>query len=124
MEFIKLDEDFLVDRKISALRRKAGYEGVGLYLSILSLIRRYKESSYQIPLSDIPVICQESLFISEERFMEMLDLMVETGLLRMSDKCFWSDRRRNDLLCQERVRKAQSEGGKSAMQRRWNSYKS
>nr|DAT34193.1 MAG TPA: protein of unknown function (DUF4373) [Caudoviricetes sp.] len=117
--FLKLDERLLRDDKIRDLIRSDGYEGLGIYLSLLTLFRNYKDHAYQIPLDKIPEIASWDLHIDPDRLMALIERCAEIGLFRKSEETFWSPRRKSDLLKAEELRKKQSEGGLRAMEKRW-----
>lgn len=117
--FLKLDERLLRDDKIRDLIRSDGYEGLGIYLSLLTLFRNYRDHAYQIPLVKIPEIASWDLHIDPDRLMSLIERCAEIGLFRKDDSSFWSARRKNSLLKEEELRKKQSEGGLRAMEKRW-----
>lgn len=117
--YIRLDERLLRDDKIRDLIRSDGYEGLGIYLSLLTLFRNYKDHAYQIPLDKIPEIASWDLHIDPDRLMSLIERCAEIGLFRKNEDSFWSSRRKDDLLKEEERRKRQSEGGLKAMEKRW-----
>lgn len=119
--FVRLDGDWMEDEKIRQLRRKDGYEGVGVYLALLTLMIRYRDTAYQIPYNQIEIIAEEDIHIPAERLTEIVNDCVEISLFRFGAdlKTFYSARRKNELMAAEKTREKQSEGGKKAMQKRW-----
>lgn len=119
--FVRLDGDWMEDEKIRQLRRKDGYEGVGVYLALLTLMIRYRDTAYQIPYNQIEIIAEEDIHIPAERLTEIVNDCVEISLFRFGTdlKTFYSVRRKNELMAAEKTREKQSEGGKKAMQKRW-----
>ena len=107
--FTRLDGDWLSDEKIRRLRRKDGYEGLGVYLAILTLIPRYNDYAYEIPFSDIEVIAEEDVHISSERLSEIINDCIEIGLFNIDSNVtrFYSSRRKNELIKGEETRKKQ-----------------
>ncbi len=118
--FLKLDERLLRDDKIRDLIKCQGYEGLGIYISLLTLIRNYSDHAYQIPLEKISDIASWDLHLPEEKLNEVLDSCIAIGLLKRSEQTIWSPRRKRDLLAAEELKKKQSEGGSKAMKKRWN----
>lgn len=118
--FLKLDERLLRDDKIRDLIKAQGYEGLGIYISLLTLIRNYSDHAYQIPLEKIADIASWDLHLTEEKLNAVLDSCLEIGLLKRTDETIWSPRRKRDLLAAEEQKKKQSEGGSKAMKKRWN----
>ena len=107
--FVRLDGDWMEDEKIRQLRRKDGYEGLGVYLALLTLMIKYKDRAYQIPFSEIEIIAEEDIHIPSERLTEIINHAVEIGLLKVSSDItrFYSERRRNELLAAEKTREKQ-----------------
>lgn len=118
--FLKLDERLLRDDKIRDLIKRDGYEGLGIYLALLTLIRNYSDHAYQIPLSKVSDIASWDLHIPEEKLQEVLESCLEIGLLKNDENSIWSPRRKNTLLKEEEARRKMSEGGKRGIQTRWN----
>lgn len=118
--FLKLDERLLRDDKIRDLIRSDGYEGLGIYLSLLTLFRNYRDHAYQIPLVKIPEIASWDLHIDPDRLMSLIDRCAEIGLFRKDDSSFWSARRKNSLLKEEELRKKQQESAARTNSKRWN----
>ena len=118
--FLKLDERLLRDDKIRDLIKRDGYEGLGIYLALLTLVRNYSDHAYQIPLSKVSDIASWDLHIPEEKLQEVLESCLEIGLLENDENSIWSPRRKNTLLKEEEARRKMSEGGKRGIQTRWN----
>lgn len=108
--FVKLDVEFFRDEKVRALRRKLGYEGVGIYLSLLSLHRKYQEYGYTIPLRLVEEIAEEDLIVSAEKVSATVDVCLESGLFKLTESSegFYSSRLRNELIKDEETREKQS----------------
>ena len=117
--FLKIDERLLRYDKIRDLIRSDGYEGLGIYLSLLTLFRNYKDHAYQIPLDKIPEIASWDLHIESDRLTSLIERCAEIGLFRKDDETFWSARRKNSLLKEEEVIAKKREGGKEGLRRRW-----
>lgn len=119
--FVRLDGDWMEDEKIRQLRRKDGYEGVGVYLALLTLMIRYKDTAYQIPYTQLDIIAEEDIHIPSERLYEIVNDCIDISLFKFGTdlKTFYSARRKNELMAAEKTREKQSEGGKKAMQKRW-----
>ena len=110
--FLKLDERLLRDDKIRDLIKRDGYEGLGIYLALLTLVRNYSDHAYQIPLSKVSDIASWDLHIPEEKLQEVLESCLEIGLLKNNENSFWSPRRKKDLLRAEEVSQKRAEAGK------------
>ncbi len=110
--FLKLDERLLRDDKIRDLIKAEGYEGLGIYISLLTLIRNYSDHAYQIPLEKIADIASWDLHIAEEKLNEVLDSCIAIGLLRRDENSIWSVRRKNALLKEEEISAKRAEAGK------------
>lgn len=107
--FTRLDGDWLSDEKIRKLRRKDGYEGLGVYLALLTLVPRYNNYAYEIPFSDIEIIAEEDVHIPSVRLAEIINDCVEIGLFTVDNSVsrFYSSRRKNELIKGEETRKKQ-----------------
>ena len=119
--FLKLDERLLRDDKIRDLIRSDGYEGLGIYLSLLTLFRNYKDHAYQIPLGKIPEIASWDLHIDPDRLMSLIERCAEIGLFRKNEDSFWSPRRKSDLLDAEERKRRRSETNRNNVLKRWSS---
>ena len=119
--FLKLDERLLRDDKIRDLIKRDGYEGLGIYLALLTLVRNYSDHAYQIPLSKVSDIASWDLHLPEEKLQEVLESCLEIGLLKNNENSFWSPRRKRDLLKAEEDRKKRSETNRSNVLKRWKS---
>lgn len=110
--FLKLDERLLRDDKIRDLIKAEGYEGLGIYLALLTLIRNYSDHAYQIPLEKISDIASWDLHIAEEKLNSILDSCIQIGLLKKDDNSIWSVRRKNTLLKEEELSAKRAEAGR------------
>ncbi len=119
--FLKLDERLLRDDKIRDLIKCQGYEGLGIYISLLTLIRNYSDHAYQIPLEKISDIASWDLHLPEEKLNEVLDSCIAIGLLKRSEETIWSPRRKRDLLAAEEQKKKRSETNRANILKRWKS---
>lgn len=123
--YIMIDESILSDTKIEDLLMALGYEGFGLYVAFLTLIRNFDSTGYKVPLDRLEILARRHLFLHTEEelesFSEFIATSVQCGLLQEDDRYIWSERRRIDLLKQEEIKKKQSAGGKEAMGKRYAS---
>lgn len=117
--YIILEEGLLRDDKIRDLIEVRGFEGLGVYISLLTLIRGYSESDYRIPWNEVRKISRWDLLMPEEELRGFIDSCIACNLFKADDRFFWSDRRRNDLKKQDEVRRKQKEGGKKGAYRRY-----
>lgn len=97
------------DEKVRQLRRKDGYEGVGVYLALLTLMIRYKDTAYQIPYSQLDIIAEEDIHIPSERLYEIVNDCIDISLFKFGAdlKTFYSARRKNELMAAEKTREKQ-----------------
>lgn len=107
--FVRLDGDWMEDEKIRQLRRKDGYEGVGVYLALLTLMIRYKDTAYQIPYTQLDIIAEEDIHIPSERLYEIVNDCIDISLFKFGAdlKTFYSARRKNELMAAEKTREKQ-----------------
>ena len=111
---------YSLDKNRSRALRK-GDAAVGVYLALLTLLIRYKDTAYQIPYSQLDIIAEEDIHIPSERLYEIVNDCIDISLFKFGTdlKTFYSARRKNELMAAEKTREKQSEGGKKAMQKRW-----
>lgn len=111
--YIMIDESILSDTKIEDLLMALGYEGFGLYVAFLTLIRNFDSTGYKVPLDRLEILARRHLLLHTEEelesFSEFIATSVQCGLLQEDDKYIWSERRRIDLLKQENIRQKQKE---------------
>ena len=110
--FIKVDENILSSPKIQKLIIARGYEGLGFFISLLTVMRNYQSTAFRIPLEDLETIASWHLHLNAEeqdRFALFIEKAIELDILKVNDEYLWSERRSNDLLAQETLRKKQSE---------------
>ena len=117
--FVRLDEDMLLDTKIRKLRRTKGYEGVGVYLSLLTLFRRYEEHGYCIPMDSLEEIAEEDMFVPIDTLRSIVEICLEIGLFELNEEMkFFSPRLRNTLFKQEQTREKQRMAAEETNRRR------
>lgn len=126
--YVKLDENILFNNTdLNRLVDKHGWEGFGIYIGLLTLFRNYSKTNYAIPNEDLQIIAKNTFRITVKKFNSILVTLNEIGwILNYSEdgvQGIFSKRRQEELLAQEEVTKAQSEGGKKGMQKRYG-YKS
>ena len=123
--YIMIDETILSDTKVEDLIMALGYEGFGLYIAFLTLIRHYDSTGYRVPVERLEIIARRHLNLHTEReldaFSDFILTAIKLELLRQDDEYIWSERRRIDLLKQEEIKRKQSLGGKEAMEKRYAS---
>lgn len=111
--FMKLDEDFLLNDKVKKLRRAHGMEGVGIYLSLLTLVSRYTTTNYEIPVDELENIATEELFISTEVLENVIQTCLNVGLFVYgeNEKTIYSIRRKEDLMALSELIDSRRRGG-------------
>ena len=117
--YLIVQEDILRDDKIRDLIEAKGFEGFGIYISLLTLMRNYQESGYKVPWSETRKIARWDLLIPNEKLREIIDACIGCGLFKSDDSFFWSERRVECLEEQERMRKKKVEAGKKGLEKRW-----
>lgn len=118
--YTRLDDRLLRDDKIRALRRATGYEGIGIYLSLLTLISNYRERAYQIPFASLEDIAECDMQISLDKLREVVDVCINLELFKSNETTFWSERKKNDLLKAEEAIAKMSEAGRRGINKRWS----
>ena len=110
--YMIISEAILRDPMIEDLILQGGYDALGYYIAILSVMRDYRDFGYRIPVSRLDILAGSRLLICREderkRFGELVGLMVIIGLLRKEDGFIWSERRTSDLLKQDDIREKQT----------------
>lgn len=121
--YVKVDEEILSDPDIQELIDKKGFEGFGVYIALLTLMRRYEKSFYMIPCRNFSVFSQNFHGISEKKLKSLVIILEKLGVLQSKiideEEYIYSPRRQRELLAQDRVRQKQSEGGKKGMEKRY-----
>lgn len=117
--YLIVQEDILRDAKIRDLIESMGYEGFGIYISILTLMRNYSDTGYKVPWIEVRKISRWDLLMPEEELKRFIDSCIECNLFKADDRYFWSERRRNALLEQQESLKETSERNKKNIQKRW-----
>lgn len=121
--YVKVDEEILSDPDIQELIDKKGYEGFGVYIALLTLMRRYERSCYMIPCRNFSVFSRNFVGISEKKLKSIIAFLENLGILHHSlvngEEYILSPRRQRELLAQDRVRQKQSEGGRKGMEKRY-----
>ena len=108
--FVRLDEDSFDDPKIRTLIKRGGYEAVGMFFRFLTIVRRYKEHGYRVPLEDTADNASWDFHVEEEQLDKLYADCVEIGLLISDGEFIWSERRKKDLEEQEAKKMAYREG--------------
>lgn len=110
--WFKHDANARHDPKIISLRRKFGMEGYGVYFALIEILR--EQEDYRIPQSQLEAIAYD-LHIETEKFNEMIDCCVESGLLLRDEEWVWSNslNRRMQKLNDKREKR------KKAVEERW-----
>jgi len=106
-EYFSHDYHARSDPKIIKLRMKYGFEGVGLYWSIIEILY---ESNGRVMRTECERIAYE-LRIEIERIAEIID----TDLFQKDDKYFWSD----SVLKRLNIREEKSEKARDSANKRW-----
>ena len=123
--FVRLDEDILQDPEVQSFIEDCGFEGLGVYLSLLTMVRAYESTDYMIPYEKIPFLARKVFCMSEKRLKAIIKKCQENNLLDyLNDdgkEYFYSMRRANELLRAEEVRQKQSAGGRKGMKIRYES---
>lgn len=122
--FIKLDEDILQDPEVQNLLEEKGFEGLGVYLSILTLFRAYESEGYMIPYKDLKRISKKTFEMSEKKLLGIVETCIENNLLdrltNLDGKDFlYNKRRKEELIGQKELKQKQSEGGIKGMSHRY-----
>jgi len=104
------------DKAIIRLKRKHGYEGVGIYWTIIELLREENDNSYEIPCESIDDLIYEYRF--KQEIIDDLFTNDEDSLLQKNDKVFWSNslKRRMKAMDERRQRKVEA-GRKGGLSR-------
>lgn len=111
--FVKLDEDILQDPQIRNLIEESGYEGLGIYLGILTLFRNYHATSYMIPTKSIKTLAKRDFDISVARMEKIVTSCVVNHLLDITEidgeEYFYSRRRKKELFGDAELKQKQQE---------------
>ena len=116
--FIRLDEDFAADPKIRRLSRALGRVAVLDYIELLPIFRRFPETGFQIPYSELRDIAEHDLFTDPKSLRKTVKECVAIGLYEEDGKTFWSPRRKADLLSQADLRAKQQEAARRTNEKR------
>lgn len=117
--YLIVQEDILRDDKIRDLIEMRGYEGLGIYIAVLTLMRNYSDTGYKVPWDEVRKIARWDLLISEDDLKSFIDSFIECNLFKADDRFFWSERRKNCLEAQDEIRKKQVDGGKKGASKRY-----
>lgn len=117
--YLIVQEDILRDDKIRDLIESRGYEGLGMYIAILTLMRNYSDTGYKVPWEEVRKISKWDLLIPEQELQGFIDSFIDCDLFKSNDQFFWSERRINDLKKQDETKQKKSEGGKKGLEIRW-----
>lgn len=117
--YLIVQEDILRDDKIRDLIEAKGFEGFGIYISILTLMRNYQESGYKVPWSETRKIARWDLLIPNEKLKEVIDACIDCGLFKSDDSFFWSERRVECLVKQDDLERKRSETNQKNIRKRW-----
>ena len=117
--YLIVQEDILRDDKIRDLIEAKDFEGFGIYISILTLMRNYQESGYKVPWSETRKIARWDLLIPNEKLKEVIDACIDCGLFKSDDSLFWSERRVECLVKQDDLERKRSETNQKNIRKRW-----
>lgn len=117
--YLIVQEDILCDDKIRDLIELRGYEGLGIYISVLTLMRNYSDTGYKVPWDEVRKIARWDLLIKEEELYSFIQSFIDCKLFKSDSQFFWSDRRRNCLKAQDDLKKEQSERARKLNEKRW-----
>lgn len=133
--YMKLDFDFFQDPKIIDLFDRytreneekgiddldnGAWETIGIYLGVCSIMQRFGDTNYRIPIPRLKQVAIYNLHIAYERFMRHLDLLVDVALLKKDSDYVWSPRRTADLKTQDEIIQKKREGAYKTNKKRWN----
>ena len=134
--YMKLDFDFFQDPKMLAifdhyaaenehvgnpdLMDNGAWETIGIYLGVCSIMQRFGDTGYRIPLLRLRQMATFNLHISNSRFTRHIDLLVEVGLLKKDSEYIWSPRRVGELKEQDELSRKRQEGAYKTNKKRWN----
>lgn len=108
--YLIVQEDILRDDKIRDLIEARGYEGLGIYISLLTLMRNYSDTGYMVPWNEVRKIARWDLLIGEEELKGFIQSCIKCDLFKQDDSFFWSERRKNALEKQDELSEKQREG--------------
>lgn len=117
--YLIIQEDILRDDKIRDLIEAKDFEGFGIYISLLTLMRNYQESGYKVPWSETRKIARWDLLIPNEKLREIIDACIGCGLFKSDDSFFWSERRVECLVKQDDLERKRSETNQKNIRKRW-----
>lgn len=122
--FVKLDEDILQDPEIQDLIEENGFEGLGVYLSILTLFRAYEGTSYMIPFKDLKRLAKKTFDMTEKRLGGIIYDCIRIGILESLTKpdgqtYFYSPRRKAELHTQIEVKQKQRNAAEATNRKRY-----
>lgn len=100
------------DPKIVRLRRMHGHAGVGVYWYVVEMLREANDDGYELELKSVDDISYDGRFEAN-----MIDSMIEIGLLDSSDTHFWSESLKRRMIRMDEIREkravAGAKGGKA-----------
>lgn len=126
IHFVKLSEDILNDPEIQDFIDEEGFEGLGVYLSILTLLSRYEESSFMIPCRKVDFLARKVFGFRKDKLEKIIESAIDNHILadhidEDGNRFFYSPRRRLELLNQKEISKKQSDAAKATNAKRTGS---
>lgn len=109
------------DPKIVTLCQNHKIAGYAYFFILMEMLR--EQSDYKISKKFIPAIAMAWGCVSQAIATEILNEMVEIGLIKQDENCFWSESLNNRMLALEHRRTILSEAGKLGNQIRWENHR-
>lgn len=123
--YLQLDEDFLEDPEVQLFIAEKGKAAVFDYLSLLLIMRPYKNTDYMIPYAMIPIIAKTRFGTTREELEDTVKYCIKIGFFEVytddfGNKFFYSKRRQLDLRTWQVKSDKNREAGIKGMKSRWN----
>ncbi len=124
--YLQLDEDFLEDPEVQLFIAEKGKAAVLDYISLLLIMRAYRNTDYMIPYAMIPILAKTRLGTTKEDLEDTIAYCVKIGFFRVYEdeidkvKYFYSARRQLDLRTWQVKSDKNRESGIKGMKNRWH----
>lgn len=114
--FVMVEEHILQDPDIQDLIADCGYEGFGVYIAVLTVLRNYEKTSYMIPEEKIKSLAK-FLNVSEKKLKNYLEIFQKLNIFSVFEhdgkSFFYSRRRQKELFIQQELREKQIRSAKA-----------
>lgn len=105
------------DSRILELRAEYGAEGYGIYFMLVEAM--FESSDAALRIDRLKGLSMD-LHVDEQKLSEFIYFCIDINLFELTENIFYSPSLRKRINMIDSKKKAQSEGGKKAMQKRYN----